>query len=76
MDEELLPAAEGIGREIATSPASLIEMLHSAVFPEACRAAWDDGDHDEPQGANAPGLAQDMGTYTVPAALVTISANP
>ena len=39
---------------IETSPASPIEMSRSSVCLRLVRVAWDDGDHDEPQGADAP----------------------
>jgi hypothetical protein len=38
---------------IETSPASPIEMSRSTIGMRLVGVAWDDGDHDEPQGANA-----------------------
>src|SRR5712671_6252960 len=37
-----------------TSPASPIEMSRSTVCLRLVEVAWDDGDHDEPQRADAP----------------------
>src|SRR5271169_110795 len=37
---------------IETSPASPIEMSRSTVWVGLVGVAWDDGDHDEPQGAD------------------------
>lgn len=39
---------------IGTSPASPIEMSRSSVCLRLVEVAWDDGDHDEPQGVDAP----------------------
>src|SRR6202035_4500759 len=39
---------------IETSPASPIEMSRSLVCLRLVEVAWDDGDHDEPQRADAP----------------------
>src|SRR5437667_2336577 len=39
---------------IETSPASPIEMSRSSVRVRLVEVAWDDGDHDEPQRADAP----------------------
>src|SRR5271166_4963972 len=39
---------------IETSPASPIEMSRSSVCVRLVGVAWDDGDHDEPQRADAP----------------------
>jgi hypothetical protein len=46
---------------IETSPASPIEMSRSSVCLRLVGVAWDDGDHDEPQGADAPAGADRYG---------------
>ena len=47
-------AAEPCKSPMETSLASPIEMSRSSVCERPIEVAWDDGDHDEPQRADAP----------------------